>query len=90
MEASREVWKVLCKQEVGVDDIATALRRMHKMESRADGAYRGTLERHPNQPRLMTVRSAVGSLLPSFCPAVALPSAFTPIPSMRIHSIHAD
>lgn len=53
--SGREVWRVLLKHDIGVDDIATAVKRMDRFELVADEAYRSMLERHPNQPRLLTV-----------------------------------
>lgn len=56
--ASRDVWRALLKHEVGLDDVARALRKMDRHQVQADGAYRSMLDRHPRQARLLQVSAA--------------------------------
>ena len=56
IEASRDVWKSLLKSDLGIDDVATAVRRMDKHELAADGIYKSMISRHSNYPKLLQAR----------------------------------
>lgn len=46
----------MMKEDVGLDDVIKALRRIEKGDARANEAYRAMLERHPKHPKLLQVR----------------------------------
>ena len=56
------MWKTLLKSEIGVDDVAVALKRMDKHELAANNLYKAMIGRHGTYPKLLQARLEAGLL----------------------------
>lgn len=53
VEANRDVWKMVIRHDVGMDDLIWVIHRWRAYEQRAEVQYRTMLERYPRNVRLL-------------------------------------